>query len=637
MVELRSGRRVENEEIPSASGARVDTSRGRTLERLEALAPPAPPPPRIRELRNPAKAGAGSIGAGSIGAGDPSYRARKKLMMVEEDREAGVPRAVPAARPTIALPPRSAYESLFLGRPEVSPGPLTLVSSFFAEDPESDCRSFSQLLAGAMASPVGGVAGRAAAESSSASGASHASVPLAAAASSSAAVPVEVAERERAVGGGVRPHRPLGVMVAPSPFFTVPVGLSPACLLESPAPFSPGSFGLTHQQVLAQVTAQAMQAAQAHIQIQAEYPSDTSGTAATSMQPARSSVNSAFPQQTQNLTSDAMATTSEPADGSHSEQTSQAVSMFDKPNDDGYNWRKYGQKQVKSCEYPRSYYKCTHPDCPVKKKVERSFDGQVTEIIYKGQHNHPKPPPNKRSRDGPSMLGGSSDLNGNLDVPENSETCSQGQIASLNGAREHIASGQISRRDQEFGQPTAEHLSGSSDGEEVGGAEVKTEEGDDSEHDLKRRKMDVTVIESSSSHRTVTEPRIIVQTTSEVDLLDDGYRWRKYGQKVVKGNPYPRSYYKCTNAGCNVRKHVERASTDPKAVITTYEGKHNHDVPAARNSSHNTASASSVISATRPKVQNLTNNRNLHEITDFRSNSQQPAAVLQLKEEYEVA
>ena len=52
-----------------------------------------------------------------------------------------------------------------------------------------------------------------------------------------------------------------------------------------------------------------------------------------------------------------------------------------------------------------------------------------------------------------------------------------------------------------------------------------------------------------------------------------------------------RSYYKCTNPGCNVRKHVERAATDPKAVITTYEGKHNHDVPAAKSSSHNTANS----------------------------------------------
>lgn len=66
------------------------------------------------------------------------------------------------------------------------------------------------------------------------------------------------------------------------------------------------------------------------------------------------------------------------------------------PADDGYNWRKYGQKQVKNSEHPRSYYKCTHPYCPVKKKVERSQDGQITEIVYKGSHSHPLPPPNRR-------------------------------------------------------------------------------------------------------------------------------------------------------------------------------------------------------------------------------------------------
>lgn len=48
---------------------------------------------------------------------------------------------------------------------------------------------------------------------------------------------------------------------------------------------------------------------------------------------------------------------------------------------------------------------------------------------------------------------------------------------------------------------------------------------------------------SGPGSRTVREPRIVVQTTSDIDILDDGYRWRKYGQKVVKGNPNPRYVY----------------------------------------------------------------------------------------------
>lgn len=45
---------------------------------------------------------------------------------------------------------------------------------------------------------------------------------------------------------------------------------------------------------------------------------------------------------------------------------------------------------------------------------------------------------------------------------------------------------------------------------------------------------------SAMGNRTVREPRVVVQTRSDIDILDDGYRWRKYGQKVVKGNPNPR-------------------------------------------------------------------------------------------------
>jgi hypothetical protein len=69
-------------------------------------------------------------------------------------------------------------------------------------------------------------------------------------------------------------------------------------------------------------------------------------------------------------------------------------------SDDGYNWRKYGQKHVKGSEFPRSYYKCTHPNCEVKKLFERSHDGQITEIIYKGTHDHPKPQPSRRYASG---------------------------------------------------------------------------------------------------------------------------------------------------------------------------------------------------------------------------------------------
>lgn len=54
------------------------------------------------------------------------------------------------------------------------------------------------------------------------------------------------------------------------------------------------------------------------------------------------------------------------------------------------------------------------------------------------------------------------------------------------------------------------------------------------------RNMDNGQSMPASSHQTITETKIVVQTRSEVDLLDDGYKWRKYGQKVVKGNPHPR-------------------------------------------------------------------------------------------------
>ncbi|GFY88487.1 WRKY DNA-binding protein 3 [Actinidia rufa] len=663
-------------------------------------------------------------------------------------------------RPTINPPPRTSLASLFTGG--LSPGPMTLVSNFFSEsDPESDCRSFSQLLAGAMTSPAEAALGH------------RPNFP---------AAPDK--ENDKVSGGYVdfrlKQNRPTGLMVAQSPqMFTVPPGLSPASLLDSPGWFSSdqemlttcaetescslhihhardlygwrttrqtellaneqsgfawqmgasggimrvskrnkemlrgrktrglyqlegsvqtrgattrygssevwpdtsgatsvgcleksseegdklcvqgtrdevtttrkvmyfaahpsgvvwgtskrrcgnfgveAAYGMSHRQALAQVTDQALQA-QSHMHNQSEFPSTLSAAPAGSLPQLPSFTSNLATHQQMPPSMPEPSIMEESSDLSHPDQRSQPSSLVvDKPADDGYNWRKYGQKQVKGSEYPRSYYKCTHPNCPVKKKVERSLDGQITEIIYKGQHNHQPPQPSKRAKDGGNP-------NGNLNNLGNSELGMEGRVGDLNKMKEGVPAYSFSMKNQESSQATPEHLQGSSDSEEVGDAETRVDERDEDEPEAKRRNTEVRISEPVSSHRTVAEPRIVVQTTSEVDLLDDGYRWRKYGQKIVKGNPYPRSYYKCTSQGCNVRKHVERAASDPKAVVTTYEGKHNHDVPATRNSSHNTANNS--LSQLKPHSAVSDKHTSVRE-REFGKNDSQPTMLQRFKEE----
>ncbi|XP_068654982.1 probable WRKY transcription factor 57 [Aristolochia californica] len=82
--------------------------------------------------------------------------------------------------------------------------------------------------------------------------------------------------------------------------------------------------------------------------------------------------------------------------------------------------------------------------------------------------------------------------------------------------------------------------------------------------------------DKKKGHKRLRLPRFAFMTKSEVDHLEDGYRWRKYGQKAVKNSPFPRSYYRCTNSKCSVKKRVERSYEDPSIVITTYEGQHCH-------------------------------------------------------------
>lgn len=97
-------------------------------------------------------------------------------------------------------------------------------------------------------------------------------------------------------------------------------------------------------------------------------------------------------------------------------------------------------------------------------------------------------------------------------------------------------------------------------------------------------------------------PRIALVTQSENERLEDGFRWRKYGQKSVKNSPYPRSYYRCTTSMCSVKKRVERSPHDASMVITTYEGNHNHHtLPLARKSSINNDEYS-YLNTTKPHL-----------------------------------
>ncbi|KAK3270307.1 WRKY transcription factor [Cymbomonas tetramitiformis] len=325
----------------------------------------------------------------------------------------------------------------------------------------------------------------------------------------------------------------------------------------------------------------------------------------------------------------------------------------EKPADDGYNWRKYGQKHVKGSKYPRSYYKCTQAGCHVKKKVERSDSGQIKESVYKGVHTHPPPQPGQTSRLAASETAAEPDAARSADTSmgeasgagvdeaeavqevrakkrtsrsrRNSDAASDssGPSVSASFSEEAAEANQVATGgggpDDSISSGTAvqKGRSRSSIGLKESALGSVKEEKEATPPDVKRRRLSypgastggrategsgpadpagaapsttAPAKEAASTARGASgagaagkEPRLVVQTTSEVDVLDDGYRWRKYGQKLVKGNPYPRSYYKCTAPGCGVRKHVERSSADPKSVVTTYEGAHNHQPPAATN------------------------------------------------------
>ncbi|XP_010252412.1 PREDICTED: WRKY transcription factor 55 [Nelumbo nucifera] len=85
---------------------------------------------------------------------------------------------------------------------------------------------------------------------------------------------------------------------------------------------------------------------------------------------------------------------------------------------------------------------------------------------------------------------------------------------------------------------------------------------------------------------------------------DDGYTWRKYGQKEILGSKFPRSYYRCTHKnfyGCDAKKQVQRLDDDPKTFEIIYYGVHTCHMSSTAPSARPSADIDrEVLESTKP-------------------------------------
>ncbi|CAL9008833.1 unnamed protein product [Prunus brigantina] len=127
-----------------------------------------------------------------------------------------------------------------------------------------------------------------------------------------------------------------------------------------------------------------------------------------------------------------------------------------------------------------------------------------------------------------------------------------------------------------------------------------------------------------SSRKRKTLPRWTqqIRVTSGMGLegpLDDGFSWRKYGQKDILGAKYPRGYYRCTHRNaqcCLATKQVQRSDEDPTVFEITYRGRH-----TCTQASTSTTSAPPPPPPPPPP-------QNSMDIVDPQQNQQQPQDLL---------
>ncbi|RDX81396.1 putative WRKY transcription factor 23, partial [Mucuna pruriens] len=163
-------------------------------------------------------------------------------------------------------------------------------------------------------------------------------------------------------------------------------------------------------------------------------------------------------------------------------------------------------------------------------------------------------------------------------VPDSSEVLNAPPSPNLSSISSSSNEVTVINNTEQSGNKPGNELEEEAEAQQEGGNGGR---GEDQDQDKTKKQLKA----KKKNQKKQREPRFAFMTKSEVDHLDDGYKWRKYGQKAVKNSPYPRSYYRCTSAGCSVKKRVERSSEDPSIVVTTYEGQHTHPCPASSRAS----------------------------------------------------
>ncbi|KAI9161299.1 hypothetical protein LWI28_016108 [Acer negundo] len=94
--------------------------------------------------------------------------------------------------------------------------------------------------------------------------------------------------------------------------------------------------------------------------------------------------------------------------------------------------------------------------------------------------------------------------------------------------------------------------------------------------DSDRNPVPTVVRKRKATNRSTHVVRVNPATGLE-GTLDDGFSWRKYGQKDILGAKHPRGYYRCTHRlvqGCLATKQVQRSDEDPMILEITYHGSH---------------------------------------------------------------